>query len=508
MAWNIRPLAGKPNCGLRRRTVFMMQALAAGSAVLILGGCLTTGSVTKRTSGAPENSWTPPAKAQKPPSGLPEAQIRPEILEKRMRLSLADLVDIGLSNNPQTRAAWDNARMAAATLGAAKGSYLPLIDISAAADKTQGAFAGGRFIVNQTTLNPEATLSLLIFDFGGREFAIQAARRALEAANWAQNSVIQNVILQVESSYYQYLAARALLKAQEANLKSAQANHEAASERHEAGVATIADVLQAKTVVSSVELDMVTTQGLIQSLHGQLADAMGLPASVQFEVADELPAEIKYDCVSQQVDQCIRDAEARRPDLASARSLVLAAQADIRRARAAFLPTISAGANYGRIYYQDRAISNKTYSYGLTLDIPLFTGLLHEYQYLQAKLTAESAKDQMIQVERQVDLDVWTSYYGIKTAEQRLKTANDLLESASASYDVALARYKEGVGSILDVLVAQTLLESARVQIVQAKADWFLALVQFTHDTGALGRPAPEEKPGPAQTTQKGDHRP
>jgi outer membrane protein len=494
--------------GLGRKSAGAVEFLAAFLAVMSLSGCLTMNSVTKRTSGAPEDSWTPPAKAEKPPSGLPEPVIRPDLLEARGRWSLANLVDIGLSNNPLTRAAWDNARAAAAVLGAAEGSYLPLIDVTVDATKAQGAFAGGQFIFKQRTLNPEATLSWLLFDFGGREFAVQAARRSLEAANWAHNSVIQNVILQVESAYYQYIAAKALLKAQEANLASARANHEAASDRHEAGVATIADVLQAETVVSSVELDVTTTRGLIQTLHGQLADAMGLPASTEFEVADELPAEVSTSAVGEQVDLYMRDAEAQRPDLAAARASVLAAQADIRRARAGFFPTISADANYGKLYYQNRAVSNTTYSFGLTLDFPLFTGLVHEYEYLQAKLAAESAKDQLMQVERRVDLDVWTSFYGIKTAEQRLKTANDLLTSASASYDVALGRYKEGVGSILDLLVAQTLLENGRVQVVQAKADWFLALVQFTHDTGTLGRPAPGGTPAAAPTPEKGDHRP
>ncbi len=465
-------------------------------------------SVTKRTSGAPETSWTPPAKAEKPPTGLAEPRLRPELLETRHRWRLADLVDLGLSNNPRTRAAWDSARAAAAVVGASVGAYLPLVDVTVEASKVQAAFAGGQFLIKQTTLNPEAALSLLVFDFGAREFAIQAARRRLDAANWAHNSVIQDVILEIERDYYQYLAAKALLGAQEANLASARMNNEAASDRHEAGVATIADVLQARTRVSSVELDVVTTQGLIQAFRGQLADAMGLPASTEFEVADELPETIPAAAIGQVVNECIREAEARRPELASARSSVLAAQAEIGRAKAGYFPSITARANYGRIYYQNRASSNSTYSFGLSLDLPIFTGLLREYQVIEARLAAESAKDQLLLLERQVDLEVWTSYYGVKTAEQRLKSAGDLLASASASYDVALGRYKEGVGTILDLLAAQTELESARVQVVQAKADWFLALVQFTHDTGTLERPAPGAPRPAVPAPEKGDHRP
>ncbi len=105
----------------------------------------------------------------------------------------------------------------------------------------------------------------------------------------------------------------------------------------------------------------------------------------------------------------------------------------------------------------------------------------------------------MTDLDRSVELQVWTSYYGLKTSEQEIVTAKDLLASAEASYDVALGRYKEGVGSILDLLAAQSVLADGRVQLVRARSDWFLALVQFTHDTGTLAPPA-----GP----EKGDHRP
>ena len=82
-------------------------------------------------------------------------------------------------------------------------------------------------------------------------------------------------------------------------------------------------------------------------------------------------------------------------------------------------------------------------------------------------------------------------------------TAQDLLASAEASYDVALGRYKEGVGSILDLLAAQSVLEDGRVQLVRARSDWFLALVQFTHDTGTLAPPAVRPSPPAGESRER-----
>jgi outer membrane protein TolC len=231
---------------------------------------------------------------------------------------------------------------------------------------------------------------------------------------------------------------------------------------------------------------------------------MGLPADSAFEVSDTLPESIPFEAAARQVDLCIKDAEGKRPDLAALRAQVLAAEAGVRKARSTFFPGFSLSGNIGRIYYRDHPVSNPFYSISVSVNLPFLFGL-QEYAVLAAKAETEAARDQMTALGRGIELQVWTSYFGLKTSEQKIRTARDLLASAQASYDVALGRYKEGVGSILDLLAAQTVLENARVELVQAKSDWFLALVQFTHDTGTLEPPA---KPGLPPALQKGDHRP
>ena len=484
-----------------------LKAVTATLVLSTMAACATMAGVTERTADSSANPWVPPPKEVRPPAPLPSPAIPADLQAPGKPWTLSDIVDVGLANNPQTRVAWDAARAASAAVSISQGAYLPAVDLTLPGTKMKQAFAGGRFIVDQMTLTPTASLSLLLYDFGGREAGIQSARRALEAANWTQNAVFQNVILQIEGTYYQYLAARGLLEAQETNLKSAQANFEAANARHQAGLATIADVLQAKTVLSTIELNLVTTRGLIQTLHGALASAMGLPANTAFVVVEGLPEDIPFDAVAKQVDLCIKDAEARRPDMAASRAAVLQAEAGIRQARAMFFPAFTLSGNIGRIYYKDNPVSNPFYSVSVTVNLPFLFGL-QEYGVLAAKAQAEAARDQMTELGRGIELQVWTSYYGLKTSEQKIKTARDLLESANASYEVALGRYKEGVGSILDLLTAQTILQNGRVELVQAKSDWFLSLVQFTHDTGALEPPAAPAKPGLPTSSEKGDHRP
>jgi outer membrane protein len=119
--------------------------------------------------------------------------------------------------------------------------------------------------------------------------------------------------------------------------------------------------------------------------------------------------------------------------------------------------------------------------------MPIFTGFSHGYDVKASEADRDAARARFESLEQAVILQVWTSYYGFKTAETRLETTADLVKSATQSHDVALGRYQEGVSSILDLLTAQSSLEAARAADVQARADWFVSLAQLAHDTGTLG---------------------
>jgi len=463
-----------------------------------LAGCVHMDSLSARISPAPEAAYAPPAGAAAPSVAEPPAAIPPALEATRQHWTLNELVDLGLANNMQTRIAWGAARSAAAAAGAARGSYFPKLSLDANGAKTKGSAVGGRFVYDYSSLTPTAGVTWLLFDFGGRGGLNEEARQALAAANWTQNTAIQNVILQVEQAYYNYLGARSLMEAAQVALKDAAKNLEAAEARHAAGVATLADTLQAKTALSNIQLGLITARGTVLTLKGVLASAVGLPANASFEIEDGLPSTLPLDQASGGVESFIAQAQARRPDLAAARSLALKAEAHVQTVRSDGLPTLNFSGTLGRVYYSTPAQSSSLNA-AVLLDIPLFRGFANSYQILQATSDAENAKAQVKKAEQDVILQVWTSYYNVQTAAQTVKTAEDLFATARQSYDVTLAGYKDGVGSILDLLAAETALENGRMQLVQAKALWLTSVVQFAHDTGAIDLPAKTvSEPAPA----------
>jgi len=471
-------------------------SLTRGIVSLLAGGLLLAGTACvhnpPRVSGVPGTSparnepWVPPPGAAGPVAPSRPAGSLPKELEPRIgSLTLLDIADLALRNTPATAESWARARSAAAAFGSARSEYYPTVNGSASVARGEVTTADGSLRSFSRTYGPGADLSWLLFDFGGREAAVDEKRQALLAADFSHNAVLQGVILQAEQAYFQYVGTRAMLAAETASLEEATANLDAAEGRHREGVATIADVLQAKTARSQAQLVVDGLRGRIQTTRGALAAAMGLPANTPYDVAAP-PADLPLVETATAVEAFIALAQARRPDLAAARARAAQSEAHLRSVRAGRYPAFTVTGSAGRTYYDRADLFGNSYSIGLGVRVPLFDGFQRHYDTLQARADAEASRAAQEGVEQAVILQVWSSYYALKTAEQQVRTSEDLLRSAGESHEVALGRYRAGVGSILDLLAAQSALETARALQVQARSEWYTSLAELAYASGTL----------------------
>ena len=476
--------------GIMSHSTRIFQAI---SLPLILGiaGCGSPPRVNGVAGASPSPSvpWKAPAGAIKsePIVTLAAAVAVPPDLQERIRqLSLVDVVDLALRNNPATRASWAQARAAASLFGSARGVYYPTVNGAADISRIRSPATLQRPGGKRTEYGPSIDLNYLLFDFGGRSGSVETARQNLFAANLAHNATLQNTVLQAEVAYFTYMATSALLSAERSAVAEARANLTAAQRRNTVGLATIADVLQARTALSQEQLNLETTQGNLQAARGSLASALGLPANLPFEL-EPLSTEIPVGKISQSVDSVINEALRNRPDLAGARAQAVAAGAQVRVARAAALPSLVLGGSAARTYSRPPTFAGPSYGMSLGLAIPIFNGFSHQYNIAAARAQADAATAFADQTRQDVITQVFVSYYALQTAEQRVATSDDLLASAQQSVQVAAGRYREGVGSIIDLLTAQTALANARAQQVQSRWQWYTSLAQLARDAGVLG---------------------
>jgi len=436
----------------------------------------------------PEVPWTPPADAL--PSVAPadtsaRAAVPPDLADRIRRLTLGEIVDLGLRSNPTTRLAWANAHTAASVYGSERGAWYPSIDGDVSAVRIKTAASQGRNAVEQSVFTPSVTLNYLLLDFGGRSGRVSGARHRLLSASFRHNAAIQDVVLQVQIAYFQYLANRALLRAQRTTVEEAGTNLVAAEERRRVGLATIADVLQARTAASQAQLTLQSIEGNVQTTRGALALSLGLPANLPFDV-DTTVAIADVASLADSVNAIIATALQGRPDLAASRSEVEAALAGVTEARGALLPSLGFSATAGRTYATTIPDGADSYALSLGLSIPIFSGFSRQHDLRAAEFEAEAARARTETLRQEVVFQVFSAYYALQTATRRVRTSQDLLASATQANEVALARYKAGVGSVLDLLASQSALASARAQRVEARLSWSVSLAQLAHDAGVL----------------------
>jgi len=397
-------------------------------------------------------------------------------------LSLSDVVELALCANPQTREVWANARYQEAQMAVSAAAYLPTVNGSVGLTRSWSDKAGA--VSPNDTKSAALTLSYLIYDFGARGATLESSRQLLAAAAATQDSTVQSLFLAAVQAFYQVQAAQAALASAKEAERSTQESLKAATLRGTVGSGTPADRLQAQTAYSQASLNRIQAEGALRSAQGNLATVIGRDANrpVELIATDmlELPVDFERD-----VDALIAEARQRRPDLLAAEAQVHAAQANVDVVRAGDMPSLTLGAAATNSR-SDVVAPGNAFDLSLKLNVPIYSGHAASNRIRAAEAQVESKQAQRDRLQRQVVQEVWNAYQNLHTATQSLRSTADLVNSAEQSERVASARYQAGLGNLLDVLVAQSALASARQQRVQASYNWNIYRATLAQAMGSL----------------------
>ncbi len=407
-------------------------------------------------------------------------------------LTLADAVDIALCRNPATRSSWAAARQQAAALGGAESALLPGLSATGSEARTYGTHVdvNGNTVSNaQDTRDAALVLSWTLYDFGGTYANIKGNRLLLDAAAETVSSVSQQTVLNVVQNYYGVVAADAAVVAAKTAETAYARSVEIATALQKGGAASLSDVLQAETAYDQSVLARVQYEYAASSAHGALSVAIGSPAD-QILKLNALPVPSSVPALTARMSDLMAEAKRQRPDLAAAFAQRDAAEANVTVARAAGRPTISIQTGRNSSYTPD--VTNQNYSQvGIYVTIPLFTGFKVTYGVRQAQAALENSEVNVDKIRLQISSDVWNAYYSMESANQQLTATATLVKTADQNQQVALGRYQAGVGTILDLLTAQTAAANAAQARISAELAWETARGQLAFALGHLSRTDP-----------------
>ena len=230
--------------------------------------------------------------------------------------TLPDLIAFAESHSSETRAAWESARSRADVLGVVRSELYPtLVALALSRTNRQETYVGDRYY-RQTLQSFDLAfdLSYTILDFGGRAARIGHTKKQLLAADFEFNDAHRRIINQVEIAYYQVLNTMGQEAAARADVANAEAVKEAAEASLKNGLATLPDVLEAKSSVARAAYDLQAAVGSEDVARGNLALALGIsPAqTIPVQSIDQIA---NPDQMELSLDEVVDRAVMQRPDL-------------------------------------------------------------------------------------------------------------------------------------------------------------------------------------------------
>jgi outer membrane protein len=427
----------------------------------------------------------------------------PAVPDQKDPLSLAEVIDLALRNNTQTRQTWAEAREAAAKYGQSQQNFFPLATASYnftrirelfgfGSSSNVGTSDGGFTVEDQgptvgylSQWGPLLSLSYLIFDFGKTRATSKAALFALYNANLTHNREIETVVQTITSDYYNYLYQDQLLIAYVADIDDAKVTLKAAEVGLKAGVRDVSDVLQARSQLLQLETEWVNQKQTVKTAYAQLLTDAGLPATMDLAF-EQMPDNPKTYEVMSSVNELISLALEARSDLVASEANFASAQQTLEAARRNMLPTISGNFDIGRTDYSGGITDHYDFVALVSVSWSIFNGFFDLNNIKYAKAAKELSKAILRQTELNVIEQVTTAHFGVAVARDALRYSSEFLKAAFEEYDVTLRQYKAGTKDILTVTTAQSNLANARATKANALQQWFVSLSTLGYATGVM----------------------
>jgi multidrug efflux system outer membrane protein len=459
----------------------MKRWVVLASATLLTVGC-TVGPGYRRPTVAIPSSYRGTATEQTQQSQIASLGDQKwwEVFQDEQ---LRTLIRTALQHNYDLRIAASHVLEARAQLGITRADQFPTL--SAGAGIADVGTAQSKFLPEfETSTGQVDTSAVWVLDFWGQyRRATEAARANLLASQWAQQEVVSTLVADVAAAYFQLRASDLQLEISKRTLNSRQESLRLTRILADGGSTSLLDVRQAEQLVFTASAEVPVLEQQIEQRENLLSSLLGQnPGDVprgQALTEQRQPPEIPAGLPSALLE--------RRPDIRQAEDQLIAANAEIGVARAAYFPQVSLSGAGG---FQSSALSKLfsgpagAWSFGASLTQPIFTAgkLRSGVRLAEARRqTALLAYQQTIQSAFRSVSDALVAYR--KTHEFRTQE-EFLFKSAQDAARLSHMRYTGGVTGYLEVLTNETNAFSAELALVQARQNELLALVQLYEALG------------------------
>lgn len=401
--------------------------------------------------------------------------------EEVREVSLEEAIAVAERRSPVLAEASKDVEVARTNRTSAIGAFLPSVSLdygfsessTARLDPTQQS-------LTRSSFTSQISGRVTLFDGFRRFDELASARTTMRAREATYEQRRFETLLNVKTSFYNAVAAQDRVGVEQARVERQLDQLEFVRQRIVQGQATRSDSLNTRVALNNARLALLQARNEARQAAYALAEAMGVEERV--EPVEE--ATLDTDSLRLEREDLMRFAEARSPQLRSARLSAEAAEASADAERSAYLPSLSLSGGWD---WQEGNFppGNRSWSYRLTGSLPLFNGLQRETAISRASDQADAAMARVRQARLSVRRSVDDAYSQLETARAGLRLAEESVELAREDLRVIQQRYRLGVATILEVQDRQIALAQAETDVIRRKFDHQVAIARLESLLGA-----------------------
>lgn len=403
------------------------------------------------------------------------------------QLTVEQAEQMAIRNNPNISVARLLALVQAQVTRETRSAEMPMAtgDLTAVGSHPNSRITAG--LLNNPSIYDRAagglTVSQLITDFGRTHNLVKSAQSNARAQLESERATELDIKLTVDQAFYQALTAQAVERVAEQTLAQRQATGDQVSALTKAKIRSDLDLSFANVQIAQANLLLVDAKNDAQAAMAALNDVLGSETYQEYTLVDETGGNPPP--APQDSGALVQTAMTGRPDLAALNDQLLAARQYSTAEHDLWMPTVSALAAVGGTPVRADQIQSSWYgAAGANISIPVFNGFLFNARASEAKLQAQAEQEKVRNLRDQIARDVRTAVLNAQAAFQRIGVTEDMLNQANFALDLAQARYKIGLSSIVELTQAQLAQTQAEIANTSARYSYQTSLAEVRYQLG------------------------
>lgn len=400
-------------------------------------------------------------------------------------LTIQEAEAICIRNNPQISVGKLRALQAREFVREARSALMPTATLSVTGVESRAGSRIAAGYLNNPVVYPRAaagvSVTQLITDFGRTTNLLSSSEFQQKAEDENAVATQQQVILAADEAFYNTLETKALLQVAQETVDARQLLVDQVQALTTAKLRSDLDLSFSRVDLSRAKLLQLQAKSNYAASLATLSAVLGYPEKQDFEPAE--PATQMATPVTD-VAPLIQQALQQRPEVLSLRRELTAAEKFARAEHDLWRPSVNAAGAVGLAPVRDDHIDNWYGAVGVNINIPVFNGFLFNARSKSADLETELRQKKLQDIQNNVARDVRNSWLDTQTAFARLSLTEQLLQEANLALDLAQARYKLGLSSIVEFSQAELQKTDADLQNTDARYQYRVSQMLLAYQMG------------------------